>query len=108
YLVFSNVPAIMLDAGCGVGSHLEMTLDKCNIDAIKGIGLDVSKEGIIMAAKKYKTPIWLVSEVASTPLADHSSHIILNILSPATYMEFKRILDPNGPITKLPPPAHYR
>jgi len=107
YLVLSNVPAIMLDAGCGEGSHLQIILDECNNDAITGIGLDVSKEGIIKAAKKYKTPIWLVGDLASTPLADQSSHIILNILSPANYREFKRILAPNGFVIKVVPRANY-
>src|SRR5699024_6375645 len=102
-----NAPVIMLDAGCGEGSHLQMILNECNNEAITGIGLDISKEGIIMAAKKYKTPIWLVGDLASTPFADQSSHIILNILSPANYMEFKRILAPDGLVIKVVPRANY-
>src|SRR5699024_395360 len=54
HLGVSNYPTIILDAGCGEGSHLQMVLDECNNEAITGIGLDVSKEGIIMAGKNYK------------------------------------------------------
>lgn len=107
YLDVSNNPTIMLDAGCGEGSHLQMVLDECNNEAITGIGLDVSKEGIIMAAKKYKTPFWLVGDLASAPLVDQSTRIILNILSPANYKEFKRVLAPDGFVIKVVPRANY-
>jgi|SRR5690625_1911659 len=107
HLGVSNYPTIILDAGCGEGSHLQMVLDECNNEAITGIGLDVSKEGIIMAGKKYKTPIWLVGDLASAPLADQSTCIILNILSPANYKEFKRVLAPDGFVIKVVPRANY-
>jgi 23S rRNA (guanine745-N1)-methyltransferase len=98
---------IMLDAGCGEGSHLQKVLDECNNDAITGIGVDISKEGIIMAAKKYKNSIWLVGDLANTPLADQSGHIILNLLSPANYMGFKRVLAPAGIVIKVVPGPNY-
>lgn len=107
YLDAYNDLTIMLDAGCGEGSHLQNILDECNNDAITGIGLDVSKEGIIMAAKKYKSPIWFVGDLASTPFTDQSCRIILNILSPANYMEFNRILAPDGLVVKVVPRADY-
>ncbi|WP_188455703.1 putative RNA methyltransferase [Virgibacillus oceani] len=102
----SNNQPVMLDLGCGEGSHLQKILDKCN-DAITGIGLDISKEGIILAAKKYKNSIWIVGDLVNTPFADQSGHIILNILSPANYMEFKRILAPAGIVVKVVPNANY-
>ncbi|WP_244943960.1 putative RNA methyltransferase [Siminovitchia fortis] len=92
----SYEPTVLLDAGCGEGSHLQKTLDECKNDAITGIGLDISKEGIMMAAKNYKSPIWLVGDLANIPLSDQSCHVVLNYLSPANYEEFKRILAPDG------------
>jgi 23S rRNA (guanine745-N1)-methyltransferase len=72
-----------------------------------GVGLDISKEGIVMAAKKYKDPIWLVGDLAISPLEDQSFHVILNIFSPSNYKEFKRILVPNGLVIKVVPRSNY-
>src|SRR5699024_8325158 len=71
-------------------------INECRDRAITGIGLDIAKEGIIMASKNYHNPIWLVGDLANIPLTDQSSHVVLNILSPANYMEFKRVLAPEG------------
>ncbi|MFC6333525.1 putative RNA methyltransferase [Paenibacillus septentrionalis] len=98
---------VMLDAGCGEGSHLQLLKEKCGHDAILGIGLDISKDGIMMAAKRYKQSAWLVADLASSPLADQSCHVILNMLSPANYEEFKRMLTPGGLVVKVVPRPHY-
>jgi len=45
-----------------------------------------------MAYKNYQNPIWLVGDLANILLTSQSCHVILNILSPANYMEFKRVL----------------
>ncbi|MEK4439900.1 putative RNA methyltransferase [Niallia sp. FSL K6-0077] len=98
---------IIFDAGCGEGSHLQRILDECKNETIAGIGLDISKEGIRMAARNYQKSIWLVGDLANSPLQDQSCHIILNILSPANYKEFQRILVPNGLIIKVVPRSNY-
>ncbi|RYL97006.1 methyltransferase domain-containing protein [Sporolactobacillus sp. THM7-7] len=98
---------MIVDAGCGEGSHLQRILDECENVRITGIGLDISKEGIRMAASNYKESIWLVGDLANSPLADQSCHFILNILSPANYKKFKRVLVPNGFVIKVVPRTHY-
>ncbi|WP_342540518.1 putative RNA methyltransferase [Heyndrickxia sp. FSL K6-6286] len=98
---------IIFDAGCGEGSHLQRILDECKNETFAGIGLDISKEGIRMAASKYKETAWLVGDLANSPLADQSCHYILNILSPANYKEFKRTLVPNGLVIKVVPRSNY-
>ncbi|MCM3570481.1 putative RNA methyltransferase [Neobacillus mesonae] len=103
----SNDKIMILDAGCGEGSHLQRILDECKNEIIAGIGLDISKEGIRMAARNYKKSIWLVGDLANSPLQDQSCHIILNILSPANYKEFQRISVPNGLIIKVVPRSNY-
>ncbi|MBA4536163.1 methyltransferase domain-containing protein [Bacillus aquiflavi] len=104
---FPRFPFLILDAGCGEGSHLHKVLDDCRNTAITGVGLDISKAGIVMAAKNYKEPIWLVGDLAKSPLKDQSFHVILNILSPSNYKEFKRILVPNGLVIKVVPRPNY-
>ncbi|AZV43437.1 putative RNA methyltransferase [Peribacillus asahii] len=66
----SNNEIMIFDAGCGEGSHLNMILDKCKNEAMIGLGLDISKEGILMAAKNYRKLIWFVGDLAKSPLVD--------------------------------------
>lgn len=103
----SSSPLLILDAGCGEGSHLQSILEECENLVMTGVGLDISKDGIIMAAKKYKEPIWLVGDLANSPFGDQSFPVILNILSPSNYKEFKRILVPNGLVIKVVPRPNY-
>src|SRR5699024_12697843 len=60
-----------------------------------------------MASKNYHNPIWLVGDLANIPLTDQSSHVVLDTLSPANYMEFKRVLAPEGIIVKIVPRPNY-
>src|SRR5699024_11319603 len=82
-------------------------INECHDRSITGIGLDIAKEGIIMASKNYHNPIWLDGDLVNIPLTDHSSHVVMNILSPDNYMEFKRVLAPEGIIVKIVPRPNY-
>lgn len=111
-IIIKNIDALkgeimIFDAGCGEGSHLQRILNKCEHVTMRGIGLDISKEGIRMAASHYKESIWLVGDIANLPLADQSCHVTLNILSPANYKEFKRVLVPDGLVIKVVPRSNY-
>lgn len=99
--------ALLFDAGSGEGSHLEKIMNEVNDNKLAGIGLDISKEGVIMAAKNYDAPVWVVGDLANPPLADQSCKFILNFLSPANYSEFKRILTEDGIIIKVLPGSGY-
>lgn len=96
----------IVDIGCGEGSHLHKILEN-NEHEVNAVGLDISKEAIIMAARNYKGNMWLVSDLANSPLTDHSFHVILNIFSPANYVEFKRMLHGNGIVIKVLPRNGY-
>lgn len=98
---------LLFDAGSGEGSHLQSILDQVNNKNIRGIGLDISKEGIIIAGKHYDQPLWFVGDLANPPLKDQSCKYILNFLSPANYSEFKRILTQDGLIIKIIPGSGY-
>jgi 23S rRNA (guanine745-N1)-methyltransferase len=100
-------PFMVVDVGCGEGSHLQKILEECMIPAMTGVGFDISKEGIAMAAKRYENQIWLVGDLANSPFADQSFHVILNILSPSNYKEFKRILVEDGLVIKVVPRPDY-
>lgn len=96
----------ILDTGCGEGSHLVRICDSLQQNVVAA-GIDIAKEGIITAAKYYEEKIWCVGDLANSPFKEQSFDIILNILSPANYDEFKRLLKNNGKVIKVVPQTNY-
>lgn len=97
---------LILDTGCGEGSHLTRILEAANEEAY-GVGIDIAKEGILAAAKFNSGSIWTVGDLANSPFQAGSFATILNFLSPANYEEFKRLLVPSGQLIKVIPGEHY-
>ncbi|WP_343769498.1 putative RNA methyltransferase [Oceanobacillus oncorhynchi] len=100
----------ILDTECGEGSHLANICDKVGSDfenTVTGVGIDISKEGILAAAKNYTNQIWTVADLANTPFKDKRFDVILNILSPSNYAEFNRLLRADGFVIKVVPRSGY-
>lgn len=93
----------VLDAGCGEGSFLLAVADTKR----PYFGADLSREGIRLAASGGNGLGWAVADLTRLPYQDGSLGCILNILSPASYPEFKRALRPNGVLIKAVPGDHY-
>ena len=96
--------AVVLDTGCGEGTHLARI---CAQAGAFGIGIDLAKEGIIEAARHYKDEAWIVGDLAKSPFPAATFDAIFNILSPANYDEFKRLLKPSGRVVKVVPAQNY-
>lgn len=105
-----DAPVTILDIGCGEGTHLDRICakldDQLPVPAI-GVGMDISKEGILEAAKYYSQKIWCVADLARPPFATGQFDAILNILSPSNYTEFDRLLAPDGLLLKVVPQSGY-
>ena len=100
----------ILDTGCGEGSHLSNICDLVRSNFFRnvaGVGIDISKEGIMVAAKNYSNKIWAVADLANTPFKDKQFDVILNILSPSNYAEFNRLLKSDGLVIKIVPQSDY-
>lgn len=100
----------VLDAGCGEGSHLsniQQRITERSQGNVLGIGIDISKEGIHIAARHPSHTIWCVADLAQCPLTDKQFNFILNILSPSNYAEFQRILADDGMVIKVVPERKY-
>ncbi|WP_042477169.1 putative RNA methyltransferase [Bacillus ndiopicus] len=102
---FLSSNQVILDTGCGEGSHLARIC--AQLPNAVGVGIDIAKEGILAAAKFYSEKIWCVGDLANSPFQSESFSTILNILSPANYEEFKRLLKPNGKVIKVVPQEGY-
>src|SRR5699024_1896748 len=95
---------------CGEGSHLSSICDTVSLDLevpVTGVGIDISKEGILAAAKNYSNKVWLVADLAKMPFQEEQFDIILNILSPSNYVEFNRLLKDDGLVIKIVPQTNY-
>jgi 23S rRNA (guanine745-N1)-methyltransferase len=102
--------AILLDAGCGEGSHLARIaggLRGGDNGQITCMGVDISKDGVRIAAREHPGSLWCVADLARLPVAEGSTDVILNILSPANYAEFGRVLKEAGALIKAVPGAGY-
>lgn len=100
----------ILDAGSGEGSHLYKIhhgLLDYTPEKITAAGIDIAKEGILKAAKYYGGQNWFVADLANIPFQNQTVNIILNILSPANYDEFTRVLEKDGLAIKVVPQKDY-
>ncbi len=95
----------VLDAGCGEGSFLKAVCP----DALARpcIGLDLSRPGIQRAARGGGGWLWAVGDLSRLPLQTGTMAAVLNILSPANYPEFARVLSPGGAVVKVVPGGRY-
>ncbi len=107
YVVGENETLSIIDMGCGEGSHLVNICAQVQSISVVGVGVDLSKEGIFVAAKHYSDKIWVVADLTNTPFKNEQFDVILNILSPANYMEFKRLLKADGVVVKVVPQSGY-
>jgi len=105
-------PNAILDAGCGCGN--------LTVDIFKNTGgtsrtpsptiaVDLSKDGIDFAATDLceDNLLWIVGNLNNLPVASNKIDVILNIMSPANYAEFIRVLKPDGILLKVLPDSDY-
>lgn len=96
---------VLLDAGCGEGSLLTRLVRL--VEGVSGIGLDIAKPAVQMAAAADKQSAWCVGDLCNIPLADASVDTIVNVLTPANYGEFMRVLRDGGRLVKVVPNAGH-
>ena len=88
----------IVDAGCGEGKY---TADVLQCLGEQGrtadvVGIDISKEALICAARRSKALKLCVASTAHMPLSDGCADVVLNIFSPMMAEEFARVLKPDG------------
>lgn len=101
----TNAPLTILDAGCGEGYYARLLADRFPLTQL--IGLDISRDAITAAAREPGRANWLVADLKHLPVADHSADVLLDVLTPADYAEFGRVLKPDGWLIKVVPGADY-
>ena len=95
----------LVDAGCGEGYYLN-TLLSAHPDW-QGAGVDISREAIERATDWPCEALWCVADLGSLPFLDDSFTAVLDVLTPANYDEFRRVLSPDGMLVKVYPGQDY-
>jgi len=96
-------PQIVLDAGCGEGYYARtVSAGQQTVYA-----MDNAKEAILSAVREAGDVRYLVADLANIPAGECSAGAILNILTPANYREFARVLAPGGVLIKAVPGEDY-
>jgi SAM-dependent methyltransferase len=96
---------LLADAGCGEGSlaaalHRELEGDV--------LGFDLSSEGISAASRFTDGGLLFCSaDLSNLPLRGAAVSAVVNMLSPAAYEEFRRVLRPGGIMLKVVPTGEH-
>ncbi|MDN6225167.1 MAG: methyltransferase domain-containing protein [Lactococcus lactis] len=88
----------ILDIGCGEGYYLSRFQKEIAPKASNFYGMDISKLGIRMAAKKNPMIHWLVANFAKLPFKDKSVSTVLSMFAEYSVPEIDRILTDDGNI----------
>lgn len=112
--ILRNLPAHsgtvrILDAGCGEGYYTSALYERFVASERKAeiYGIDVSKTGVKMAAKKYKQCDFCVASVNALPFPNGYFDIVVSLFAPISEKEFYRVLSDRGVlVTVSPSPRH--
>lgn len=89
----------LLDLGCGEGFYAR------SLGAVAGI--DISKDGVRMAAKRSPQATWAVGSAFRLPFMPDSFDALLNIFAPLDMLEALRVLKPGGRIVWVGPGPNH-
>lgn len=102
---FGSRPFTLLDIGCGEGYYAHAISQRFPNATV--VGLDLSRDAIAAAARGGDREHWLVGDLKRLPFADGSADVLLDVLTPADYAEFRRVLSRDGELIKVVPEAGY-
>ena len=104
-LLPGEAPQRLLDAGCGEGWYLSRLLGRHPDWA--GAGVDISRDAIRRASLQPAAALWCVADLRRLPFRDGAFTAVLDILTPASYGSFRRVLAPEGLLIKVYPGRDY-
>lgn len=100
----------ILDAGCGEGYYLDRlrTYLSASDQPTLCLGIDISKDGIRLAARRYPESRFLVANLKERlVLQDATIQVMLNIFSPRNAEEYARVLSSDALLlVVIPGPTH--
>lgn len=103
YHKYAEQAGVVFDAGCGEGfyTHQHKTADN------KVYGVDIAKETIKIAAKRYQSCFFSVGTLSDLPFTNEKFDWIYSVYAPILEQEFTRILKPNGYLLTVTPAQNH-
>jgi 23S rRNA (guanine745-N1)-methyltransferase len=115
-LVSSHLPAgsgerVVLDAGCGEGYYLRRLRALLAREGTEQrtvlCGLDISKHGIRVAARRDPRGVYAVANSYRMPVLDGAVDMLLTQFSPVSAEDFRRVVKPGGVVLVGGPGADH-
>ncbi|MFD2166899.1 23S rRNA (guanine(745)-N(1))-methyltransferase [Thalassotalea euphylliae] len=103
YTTYGDNSTTMLDAGCGEGYYTHQ--HKTNTNTVYGV--DIAKEAIKKAGKKYKECHFSVGTLSKLPFSEGMFDWIVSIYAPILEQEFTRVLKPGGYLITVTPAKQH-
>ncbi|GLV58084.1 23S rRNA (guanine(745)-N(1))-methyltransferase [Dictyobacter sp. S3.2.2.5] len=103
-------PLRILDAGCGEGYYLGRLQQSLSNDYgyMQGVGIDISKDAIRLAARRYPGSSFLVANLKEAlPLVEQALTGMVNVFAPRNVAEYARVLQPGAPLLIIIPGSHH-
>jgi len=98
----------ILDAGCGEGYYLDnLNKSLSETKKIAFYGIDISKEGIRLSAKRNKNISFAVGSIFEMPIQSQSIDCLLSVFAPLAETEFTRVLKKEGKVVVVSPGAYH-
>jgi len=103
YQKYSDKSAAVFDAGCGEGfyTHQHKTADN------SVYGVDIAKETIKIASKRYQDCFFSVATLSDLPFTDGQFGWLYSVYAPILETEFTRILQDNGYLLTVSPAENH-
>ena len=95
----------LADIGCGEGFYSRALAAAFPESLITGI--DLSREAIEFASRGERAVQYFIADLKRLPFQSGSMDFLLDVLTPADYGEFARVLKPTGFLIKVIPGDHY-
>ncbi len=97
------------DAGCGEGYYMNVISQFVQSAGMTCAysGIDISKNAVLKAAKKYKDNQFAVASTYHLPLPAVSQNAVLQIFAPSSEQEILRVLKANGLWLTVNPAANH-
>ncbi len=95
----------VLDVGCGEGYYARALA--ASLPAATVAGVDLSRDAVLAAARQAPALHWFVADLTRLPFATDAATALVDVLTPADYREFGRVLAPDGLLYKLIPADDY-
>ncbi len=102
-MIDSDLPNTILDAGCGEGYYTHQ--HRCAENTVYGV--DIAKEAIKKAGKKYKECHFSVATLSKLPFAEQQFSWIYSVYAPILENEFTRVLAKGGYLLTVTPAKQH-